>query len=231
MTSLLYNGFDIKGILTAWDILIQQKIKALPVDVLSLAEQNNIKVISYDTFCDYYNTDTDTLCKSHSYDGFTICLQGKFVIVINQEQKCAERRRWTIMHELSHIFLGHLHPIEGAVINRSAGYALDKYADRLTSRILAPAVVLQYCGVSSPLEVQKLCGLSQQASEYRYKDLLTYRQNNKFLTNDKEVQVFLQFSKFISQYISNRANQDRYEVYLRAQIENPLIVFKGKNEK
>lgn len=75
------------------------------------------------------------------------------------------------MHELSHIVLGHLDECGGMQAHRQARDRFDRHADFFTVNALAPLPVLGLCRANTESMIQRMTGLSREASRYRLKEL------------------------------------------------------------
>ena len=80
----------------AWQCLIDYKITALPVPLKPITEQAGIKVIA----------DSSVHQLSPGERGRAEMIGHDWLIIVNDEDSPAARR-YTIAHELGHIFLGH----------------------------------------------------------------------------------------------------------------------------
>lgn len=101
------------------------------------------------------------------------------------------QKRYTIMHEIGHIVLGHTED--------SGNYDVDEYAaERFAIGVLAPACVLWGIGVKTAEEIAKLCNISITAAKNREKRMDVLYARNKFLISPLEKQVFEQFTDFIN---------------------------------
>ncbi|MBQ9778873.1 MAG: ImmA/IrrE family metallo-endopeptidase, partial [Clostridia bacterium] len=78
----------------AWEILRQEKINALPVDVLEICKRLGIRVVQYDE-------------PRPEGDGFSVIVGGVPYIYVQKNQN-RQRARFTVAHELGHILLGHV---------------------------------------------------------------------------------------------------------------------------
>lgn len=81
----------------SWQCLIDYKINSLPVKVSQIAKQADITLLK--------NSAVNLLHQNES--GITLMQDDRLYIVYADEQS-PQRCRFTIAHELGHIFLGHL---------------------------------------------------------------------------------------------------------------------------
>lgn len=171
-----------------WQILLDYNVKKLPVRVTEIAKKSGIKIVK--------NSDCNILTDEQI--GMSILVNSKWYIVIDDNMSL-QRIRFTIAHELGHIFLGHISPI-----NRN-GKPFEKpdeeiEADMFAARLLAPACVLWGLNLHSASEISKVCDISYESATYRAQRMDILYKRNKFLTNKLEEQVFSNFEDFIKQY-------------------------------
>lgn len=168
----------------AWRVLINEKVTALPVDVVDLCRRMGIKV-------QYYQPKDEN-------DGYCTILLGRPRIFVSSE--CSpERQRFTIAHELGHILLGHVG--KGKLANREPSGSdnpIEHDANIFASRLLAPACVLWALDARTPEQIAELCRISYQAASFRAKRMELLYARNKFLTSPMEQQVYDQFGEFIA---------------------------------
>ena len=115
--------------------------------------------------------DVAVLCKSNSgathYDPDT----NRYLILYNAEMN-AGRIRWTLAHEIGHIYIGHLEVIEGAEIayNEQRGFydQFESEADYFAWNLLAPLPILREMGIRSASEIKATYGLSNQAAALQF---------------------------------------------------------------
>lgn len=205
--------------MNAAEILIKAGITSLPTDLNKIAAAFNIKIVSYKDCADCYSMDMRSMYENISTQGFSFSVDGAFVAAINENACGKLRRHWTIAHELSHILLGHI-----TRYDTSVSLLREQEADRLAAELLAPLTVLQFCNVSSVAETERLCRLSRQAAEIRFKELCNERRKGSelyrmggvdiFTRSEQDRALLTQFLPFISEYITRRAPHDGYAIYL-----------------
>ncbi|MEG1894594.1 MAG: ImmA/IrrE family metallo-endopeptidase [Oscillospiraceae bacterium] len=171
----------------AWQVLIDYGIKSLPVSALEIANAAGIKVIK--------NKDVNMLHRGEAGASIT---DGKDWYIVYDEKDMRQRVRFTIAHELGHIFLGH------AI---AAGYhartidvekpEVETQADVFAGRLLAPAVVLWGVGVHTAFEISALCDISSSAAKIRAERMEILYTRNKFLASPLEREVYEHFLDFI----------------------------------
>ncbi|MBQ9947377.1 MAG: ImmA/IrrE family metallo-endopeptidase [Oscillospiraceae bacterium] len=206
--------------------LLDAGISRLPVDLEQVAEFYSIRIVDYPACAEYLGMSVEQLYSSISPYGFSFCDEGEFVCAVNGNACGKSRRRWTLAHELAHILLGHIENSGTAPLSE----VCEREADCFAAELLAPMDVLQFCAVSSPQEIARLCGLSLQAAQYRYEELLALRRCHHammrdslrgiegaavFLADDDRMRLYMQLLPFVAEYISERTRHDGYAEYLR----------------
>ncbi len=170
----------------SWNILIQENITELPINIVALCKQLRIEVKYY------------TLPNNN--DGECIIAEGIPYILISKNCS-AQRKRFTVAHELGHVLLGHVGKYQ--LVNRKPSppdNPIEQEANILASRLLAPACVLWGCKVKTADDIVQLCNISKQAAEYRMNRMNELYRRDQFLTSPLEKQVFNQFKDFISNH-------------------------------
>lgn len=171
----------------SWQCLIDCDIRCLPVDILFIAKTSNIKVIR--------NSKVNVLLPDES--GASILCNGKWYIVY-KDSDTYERKRFTVAHELGHIFLGH--PIKAGYFARTASKNKDSYetqADSFATRLLIPACVLWGLDLHTAEEISDYCHVSLPAAKIRADRMTELYKRNKFLTHPLERQVYANFEEYI----------------------------------
>ena len=179
--------------------LVQQQINQLPVDPFALAKKAKIPVLTYGKFATVVDCSPASILERYGPDGFTQRIEGQYVIWYNNCNPTA-RVRWTIMHELGHIFLGHMEEGNDVAFNGAA----DRETDAWAAAVLCPLPVVHLCDVASPQELARLTGLSTQAARYNYEKLQQLRSRGELFKNEAEQALACHFLAFISAYISKK---------------------------
>ena len=172
----------------AWEILLREKVRALPVDVFGICKRLGIRVAEYDE------------PRPDVGDGFSFMLNGIPCIFLEKTENRA-RQRFTLAHELGHILLGHTE--DQKLVNREPSPnddPIEQAANVFASRLLSPACVLWGCKVSSAAEIAALCDISLTAAEYRWERMQILLARGKFLTSPLERKVYRRFKSYIKNY-------------------------------
>ena len=169
----------------SWQCLIDYKINSLPVKVSQIAKQSDITLLK--------NSVANLLSKNES--GITLMQDDKLYIIYADEQS-PQRCRFTIAHELGHIFLGHLFNDSGN------GFATTDDAEHSANvfarDLLAPACVLHELHATNAAAIANLCALSLEAATYRAERMSELERRNAFYLHPLEKQVKEQFAEFVN---------------------------------
>ena len=177
------------------DVFETAEIGDLPINPAKAAGALGIKTVSYRSMTEIYDIEADFLYRRSPF-GFSFKSENRFVIAVN-ENACGERkRRFTIAHELGHCVLGHACKLTDF---RFPTNVEEHAADRFAADFLAPLPVLILCGADSSEEIKKICGISGQAAEIRYRELVRMRRTN-FMLFDENRKIADMFDEFIERY-------------------------------
>lgn len=186
----MFNAYGLykKARNAAWQALIDNKISSLPVDVVKIANDNGISILK--------NSEANELRDGEVgvslYDG------DEWFVIYDDTVKSIGRKRFTIAHELGHIFLGH--PLIAGYHKRSVDLNIpstENEANIFASRLLAPACVLWGLNLHTAEEIAAACNISMSAATNRAERMEELYRRNKFLTSPLEKEVYNQFRDFI----------------------------------
>ena len=181
---------------SAWQFLIDNNISSLPVRFGEICRKNNI-VLMRDSNSAYF--------KSHER-GITYIRNGRYNIIVNGSDSI-QIQRYTIGHELGHIYMKH--PMTNGFYGRSFGMhyhpvCYSEYqAERFSMDILAPACVIWGLDIHSSEQIAKVCNIAIQDASYRAERMRELYRRNKFLTSSLEKKVFMQFENYIHHFSLN----------------------------
>lgn len=195
----------------SWQCLIRHNVCALPVSMSKIFREEGIPIGRY---CDNAAQIRESgLGWIMDNDGFTIRNSDGKLSVFYNEQCTAPRIRFTLAHELGHIYLGHLtdgNEVQYSTRNKEPLEIADpaeRDANVFASRLLAPSCVLWRLGIHSPGDIAQLCQISIAAAQFRAERMeVLYRReavwlaekgHSCFLQSPLERQVLEQFSEYI----------------------------------
>jgi Zn-dependent peptidase ImmA (M78 family) len=156
----------------AREFLIDQSITSLPVDPFEIAINNGWELIKItDAARETGISGKDILEKIiKSNDGLAqYCVYTRqYKITYNNMMRPTARIRWTIMHEIGHIVLGHLTEFETVSLTRGMNNkeyeVLETEAHFFASEVLAPCIVLKSINVFNAKDIKVICKLSSSAA-------------------------------------------------------------------
>lgn len=176
---------------SAWQCLIDYKVNSLPVDILIIARKANITVLK-----------NSTVMKLQPSESGMSYFNGKRWYIVYDDESTVERKRFTIAHELGHIFLGH--ELKQGYLARTKTFdskpEIEREADMFASRILCPSCVLWGLNLHTPEEISKVCRVSLSAARVRADRLKVLCERNMFLTSPLERTLYKNFENFIKNY-------------------------------
>lgn len=180
-------------------MLIDNEITCLPVDVVKICAANGITLFSYDEGRSVIeNLDLDENVMDN--DAFSI---GSMIFY--DSSKPLQRRRFSIAHEIGHIFLHTVSDKMPTVYNREPSpndTPIETEANIFASRLLAPLCVLQYLNLNSAREISEYCDISYTAAQLRFNRLCEIRKRNSERRKEKKHGTFL-LSKLERRVIEN----------------------------
>ncbi len=172
----------------SWQCLIDYEIHSLPVMVTSIVEKSDKIRLIKDSQVNILN-DKDS--------GMTVC-ENKIFNIIYRDSENSRRCRFTIAHELGHIFLGHL------LINtpQYRTFAIrddnESAANVFARDLLAPACVLHELNIIAAADISKLCNISLEAATYREQRMRELETRSAWYLHPLERKVRAQFEDFIN---------------------------------
>ncbi len=172
----------------SWHFLIDNEIKALPLNVVDVCNQNGVSIIK--------NSSVNELKDGEI--GVSVLHQNNWYIIYDDTAP-KERVRYTIAHEMGHIYLGH--PLKAGYHARIID--TDKpdtewQAERFAIGILAPACVLWGLNLHTAEEIKAVCDISFSAAKIRAERMKLLYERDKFLISPLEKTVYNNFSEYIN---------------------------------
>lgn len=170
-----------------WQTLIDYKVVDLPVSLYSICKMSEIKLIK--------NSVSHSLNENES--GMSVFQHGIWYVIYD-DSELKTRTRFTIAHELGHIFLGH--EMKNGLYTRKNNMFKptdETEADMFAARLLAPACVLWGINAQTAEQIASVCNISHEAAQIRAERMEILRKRGKFLTSPLEQQVYKQFENYI----------------------------------
>jgi len=172
----------------SWQCILDYNINILPVKVTDIINKSdNIRLVK--------NSVAKILCNGIS--GITIVDNDKFIIVYKDTDN-SKRCRFTIAHELGHIFLGHMIVNQTTYRTFAVQNDTESAANVFARDLLAPACVLHELKALTAEEISRLCNISLEAATYRANRMHELEKRNAFYKHPLEQKVIKQFNQFIN---------------------------------
>lgn len=173
---------------SAWQCLLDFQIDRLPVNVAQIAAQTDICLLN-DT------TARQLRCYEHGRSFF----DGTHWIIVYNDRHSEETSRYTIAHELGHIFLGH----ELQYCCRTHVYYFpntplaERQADRFALRLLCPACILAALNLYQAEDITRYCHVMPSLAARRAKRMRQLCRQEYFLNTPLEQRVYEQFRPYV----------------------------------
>lgn len=184
----------------ACEFLEEFNIITFPVNIESVIHKNKWGLIKYSEIMHDFNCDRGTVIRClGSKDGYTQYDGNNYTIAYNDDDSLGNRTRFTLMHEVGHIYLGHLTDFEATKLFRgsltkSENKVLENEANAFARNVLVPTTVLKYLGNKAPYNVSKTFGITESAAKTRlafYETDIIANKHSNLLSR-----LFLVFGKF-----------------------------------
>lgn len=155
--------------------------QTLPFDLFSVTKYyDNIAIVPFSKMMNLYDLSfSDVVNYLSSTDACTIYSPAKdrYIIYYNDLDThfiTSNRYRFSIAHELGHIFLNHLHnngtAIEQGIISNFEYRKLEREADKFASYLLCPFSSFKERSISTKDRIKRFCEVSSAAAEIAYSD-------------------------------------------------------------
>ncbi len=183
----------------AWRILLDARVSSLPVNLMAICKHYKINIFTYKQGAHFID-ELDLTEHTKDNDAFSI----RSVIFYNDETS-PQRQRFSIAHELGHIFLHTNEQSAATVYNREPSHnddPIEAEANIFASRLLIPLCVIQFLNLNSAKEISEFCDVSYSAAQSRYTRLCEIRKRNSERRKSKNHGTFL-ISKLERQVIEN----------------------------
>lgn len=183
----------------AWKILINNNISNLPIDIEKICKNEKINLITYSQGKGFIK---ELNLEEHVVDNDAFSIRS---VIFYDETKTKQRQRFSVAHELGHIFLHTNTAARATVYNREPSPnddPVETEANIFASRLLAPLCVLQFLNLNSAKEISEYCDISYTAAKNRFARLCEIRKRNSIKLKEKNHGTFL-LSKLERQVLEN----------------------------
>ena len=154
----------------ASEFLTQYEINSFPLNPFAIIAQEHWGLQSYSELMAAFNCDAMQVCKClRSKDGYTQYDETNYTIAYNDVEKAEGRVRFTLMHEIGHIYLNHLIDFDKARLYRGGltkaeDKVLENEANAFARNVLAPAPVVEQLNRQHWRELVLHFGISKDAA-------------------------------------------------------------------
>ena len=199
MVYILYGKYkEIRN--AAWQLLIDFGIESIPVKISYIAEKAGVIL--------HRNSGMNLL--KNNQIGLSFFYNSAWHIVYDNTLSRGAIR-FTVAHELGHIFLGHSIDEQHARQFESVPNEEEQSANMFAARLLSPACVLWGIGLTSrkhTKEIERVCDISHPAAKYRAERMEILVKRNMFLKNPVERELYRHFLPFIEKYNSENTHKN-----------------------
>lgn len=145
----------------------------------------NCRYMSYQDFAKINRCsieDVIHICESKSGCTHYDIMQNRYLILCNQstqDNNNIGRQRWTCGHEIGHVVCNHhamsaYEKLSENSLSKTNNAEYEMEADYFAATILAPFPLFKLLNIKSATDIQKIFGLSMEASVYRYNQYLKW---------------------------------------------------------
>lgn len=199
-----------KAEITARKLLKESKINTFPINLVSLIDWYNqthsleIAVKPFSWYMKNYNVSLDFMKKyARSNDGCSHYIKENQQVIIfyNDFIRYTSRIRWTIAHELGHLFLGHLDDDKALLfmdnLTRPEYNKYELEANVFARELLAPMSLVYYLykTFNKEIAIDKAFYISHEATDKMLKFIISWTEKGHDFS--KETCLYSQFYKFI----------------------------------
>lgn len=212
----------------AVEFVEDHEIKWFPVDPFAIAKRNGWNVKTATEVSISSGIPVNKILKGK--DGNVYYNNHEYSIIYDELVTSKERIRWTIMHEIGHIVLGHLRDFEQTTLWRGGltdkeHWVLERETDMFSAEVFAPFAVMKATKILLSSDITRYFNLSKKSAEIRQKDVIRYGYNLSYYQNS-EYPLRESFKHFIK-HIAICGNYDPYYF----DISDRLFQYRVEEEK
>lgn len=145
-----------------YDFFIKEGIKNFPIDPFKIIKMNKWGLITYSELGEKHGMSVEMIIKAfQSEDGYIIRDNDNYTISYNDTITNPGRIRFTLMHEIGHIYLNHLVDFKETMLRRSkltrSKYEiLEREAHAFARNTLAPPVIVNRIKANRPTIIKDI---------------------------------------------------------------------------
>ena len=138
----------VRPIYLSLQVLREAGIDRFPVNLKQILRHYHIRLMTYEDFCACHECDISVCFNLFGKDGATIAMRGRYLIVYNKQQTPRERIRFTLAHELGHIFHRHhnelgVETLQRMWVEKHLYDVMEDEANCFARNLLCPAIAVQ----------------------------------------------------------------------------------------
>ena len=162
-----------KAMRSAYDFLLKEDITEFPIDPFEIIRRNKWGLCTYSELANEHNVTVAEICEAfQSEDGYVMFNGRNYTIAYNDTIDNFGRIRFTLMHEIGHIYLNHLVDFEETILSRSKlteekYKVLENEANCFARNTLAPAPLVNKLRIKSVHDLVYYFHVSQSAARTR----------------------------------------------------------------
>lgn len=157
----------------ACEFLEHYNIATFPIDVEKIIHLNHWGLVRYSELMEKFKLTRNSVIRClGSNDGYTIWDGSNYTISYNDDEYLGERTRFTLMHEIGHIYLNHLidfgtTKIYRGSLTKSEYKVLENEANAFARNVLIPTAILQRLRVKNVPNIAQYFGVTYTAAKTR----------------------------------------------------------------
>lgn len=167
-----YARYDL-CIQKACEFLEEYNISSYPINVEQIIFKNHWGLTPYSILMKKFNCDRQTVIEClRSKDGYTQLDNDNYSIAYNDDPLLGDRKRFTLMHEIGHIYLNHLIDFDITLLHRGElsqeeNKVLENEANAFARNVLVPVSLIQGLKDKAPENISAKFGISYYAANTR----------------------------------------------------------------
>ncbi|WP_144528766.1 ImmA/IrrE family metallo-endopeptidase [Peribacillus simplex] len=156
---------------------LKEKIISFPVDPFLVIKNNNWGLTTYSELTELHGVSISSIIDAfQSEDGYTIFDGTNYTIAYNDTIQNYGRIRFTLMHEIGHIYLNHLVEFQETILSRSQltekkYKVLENEVNSFARNVLAPAIIVNQLNLNSQKALIDHFHISYSAASVRLRAL------------------------------------------------------------
>lgn len=156
---------------------LQEKVTDFPIDPFTIIKRNKWGLLTYTELAEQHGVSVEDVINAfQSDDGYTTYDGMNYCIAYNDTIRHPGRIRFTLMHEIGHIYLNHLEDFNETILRRSTltetkYKILEDEANAFSRNTLAPVVVVNHLNITTIKDLVNHFQITPRAALTRF-DLL-----------------------------------------------------------